>query len=148
VAKWTGGSGHSLNLVPVLRKARDVVVDIVEPFGLTGLLCINHLFPPFNDVRVRRAILAAMSQEEYMRAYVGDDNSMWKPMPGFFVRGSPFYNEEGGEILKGPCNLDAARKLLVKSGYSGEPVTVMAAQDIQSHKTWGDVTMDLLNRLG
>jgi peptide/nickel transport system substrate-binding protein len=109
---------------------------------------MNHLYPPFNDVQARRAILTAMSQEDYMRAYVGDDAKMWKPMPGFFVPGSPCYNEEGGEILKGPRNLDAAKRLLAQSGYSGEPVTFMAAQDLANHKAWGDVTVDLLTRLG
>src|SRR5580704_1068832 len=35
-----------------------------------------------------------------------------------------------------------------RRAYAGEPVTVMAAQDIVSHKAWGDVTADLLTRLG
>jgi hypothetical protein len=30
------------------------------------------------------------------------DDSLWKPMRGFFTPGTPLYNEEGGEILKGP----------------------------------------------
>ena len=80
---------------------------------------MNHLYPPFNDVRARRAILMAMSQEDYMRAIVGDDNALWKPLPGFFTPGTPLYTEEGGEILKGPRNLDAAKKLLAESGLHG-----------------------------
>jgi len=39
---------------------------------------MNHLYPPFNDVRARRAILMAMSQEDYMRAVVGDDTGLWR----------------------------------------------------------------------
>jgi integrase len=53
-----------------------------------------------------------------------------------------------GEILKGPRNLEAATRLLTESGYVGEPVTSMAAQDLAAHKAWGDVTADLLTRLG
>jgi hypothetical protein len=53
-----------------------------------------------NDVRARRAILTAMSQEEYMRAFVGGDPTLWKLLPGYFTPGTPLYNEEGGEILK------------------------------------------------
>src|SRR5262249_10567860 len=108
---------------------------------------MNHLYPPFNDVRARRAILTALSQEDYMRAYVGDDDSMWKPMPSCFTPRTPLYTEEGGEILKGPRRLDAAKRLLADSGYAGEPITCMAAQDIPPHKAWGDVTVDLLKRL-
>jgi peptide/nickel transport system substrate-binding protein len=136
------------DVVPLLRKDRNVMVDIADPLGIVGDFRMNHLVPPFNDVRARRAILAAMSQKDYMIAHVGDDKNMWKPMPGYFPPGTPLYTEEGGEILKGPRNLDAAKRLLGQSGYSGEPVTLMAAQDIPENKAWGDVTVDLLNRLG
>jgi peptide/nickel transport system substrate-binding protein len=69
-------------------------------------------------------------------------------MPSYFAPGSPLYTEEGGEILKGPRRLDAARRLLAESGYAGQLVTCMAAQDLPHHKAWGDVTVDLLKRLG
>jgi peptide/nickel transport system substrate-binding protein len=135
------------DLLPVLRKNPNVVTAIDEPVGVVGALVMNHLLPPFNDVRARRAILMALSQEDYMRAYVGDDDSLWKPIPGYFPPGTPLYTEEGGDILKGPRKVDAAKRLLADSGYRGEPVTLMAAQDIPPHKVWGDITVDLLKRL-
>jgi peptide/nickel transport system substrate-binding protein len=136
------------DLVPVLRKNRNVLVDIADPLGNIGSFRMNHLYPPFNDVRARRAVLMAMSQEDYMRALVGDDDDLWKPLPGFFTPGTPLYTEAGGEILKGPRNLDAAKKLLAQSGYSGQPVTCLVAQDQPITKAQGDVTADLLKRLG
>jgi peptide/nickel transport system substrate-binding protein len=136
------------DLVPMLRRNRNLVVEINDPLGLIGILGMNHLFPPFNDVRARRAMLAAISQEEYMHAFVGTDEKMWKPMPSYFTPGTPLYNEEGGDILKGPRRLDAAKRLLDESGYAGERVTSMAAQDLPHLKAWGDVTVDLLQRLG
>jgi peptide/nickel transport system substrate-binding protein len=135
------------DVAPVLRKNRDVVVDITDPLGQVGWLAMNHLHPPFSDVRARRAILMAMSQEDYMRAYVGEDDTLWKPLPSYLAPGA-LYTEEGGDILKGPRNLDAARRLLAESGYAGQPVTVMAGQDIPTSKAHGDVTVDLLRRLG
>jgi peptide/nickel transport system substrate-binding protein len=68
-------------------------------------------------------------------------------MPSYFTPGTPLYNEEGGDIFKGPRRLDAARRLLAESGYAGEPIVCMAAQDLPHHKAWGDVTVDLLKRL-
>jgi peptide/nickel transport system substrate-binding protein len=136
------------DLVPILRKNRNVAVDIQDPLGWVGLLVVNHLHPPFDDVRARRTLLAAMSQEDYMRAFVGDDAAMWKPMPGYFTPGTPLYNEEGGDILKGPRRFDLARAMLAESGYAGAPVTLMAAQDLANHKLWGDLTADLLRRVG
>jgi peptide/nickel transport system substrate-binding protein len=87
------------DLVPLLRKNRNVMLDIADPPGNIGSFRMNHLYPPFNDVQARRAILMAMSQEDCMRALVGDDDAPWKPLPGFFTPGTPLYNEEGGEIL-------------------------------------------------
>jgi peptide/nickel transport system substrate-binding protein len=136
------------DIVPALRKNRAVMVDVADPMGYIGTLFFNHLHPPFNDVRARRAVLMALSQADYMRAYVGTDDRMWKPLPGFFTPGTPLYNEEGGNILMGERNLEAAKRLLAQSGYAGAPVTSMAAQDNAAHKAWGDVTADLLTRLG
>jgi peptide/nickel transport system substrate-binding protein len=89
----------------------------------------------------------ATSQEDYMRAILDDDN-LWKPMRGFFTPGTPLYNEEGGEVLKGPRNFDAAKRLLVEGGYAGQPITCLVAQDISFVKAFGDVTADVLKRLG
>jgi peptide/nickel transport system substrate-binding protein len=136
------------DLIPLLRKNKNVVVDIADPLGDIGSFRMNHLFPPFNDVRARRAILMALNQEDYMRALIGSDDALWKPLPGFFTPGTPLYSEEGGEILKGPRNLDAAKKLLAESGYSGQPVTCLVAQDMAITKGMGDVTADLLKQLG
>jgi Bacterial extracellular solute-binding proteins, family 5 Middle len=136
------------DIVPVLRRSRNITVDVADPMGYIGTLFFNHLYPPFNDVRARRAVLMALNQEDYMRAYVGSDDAMWKPLPSYFTPGSALYNEEGGDVLKGRRNLDVAKRLLAESGYRGEPVTSMAAQDIAAHKAWGDVTADLLTHLG
>ena len=135
------------DLVPLLHKNRNLAVDIADPLGNIGSFRMNHLHPPFNDVRARRAILTAMSQEDYMRAVVGDD-TLWKPLPGFFTPGTPLYSEDGGEILKGPRRLDAAKRLLADSGYSGQPVTCVVAQDLQITKAQGEVSADLLRKLG
>src|SRR3954467_3862598 len=128
------------DLVPSLKKNRNINVDIADPLGNIGSFRMNHLHPPFNDVKVRRAVLTALSQEDYMRALVGDDTALWKPLPGFFTPDTPLYTEEGGEILKGKRDLAAAKKLLAESGYSGQPVTCVVAQDQPITKAQGDVT--------
>ena len=64
----------------------------------------------------------ALSQEDHMRAFVGDDDSLWKPMPGYFPPGTPLYTADGGDILKGPRKEEAAKRLLANSGYAGEPI--------------------------
>ncbi len=125
------------DLVPVLKSNRNISVDIADPLGNIGSFRMNHLYPPFNDVKARRAVLMALNQEDYMRALVGDDNSLWKLLPSFFTPDTPLYTEEGGDILKGKRDLAAAKKLLAESGYSGEPVTCLVAQDQPITKAHG-----------
>src|SRR6201997_393411 len=128
------------DLAPMLKSNRNVAVDIADPLGNIGSFRMNHLYPPFNDVRARRAVLTAMSQEDYMRAVAGDDTAVWRALPSYFTPGTPLYTEEGGEILKGPRAFDAAKRLLAESGYAGEPVSCLVAQDQPVIKAMGEVT--------
>ena len=125
-----------------------IKVDIADPLGNIGAFRLNHLHPPFNNVKVRRAVQMALSQEDYMRGVVGDDNSLWKALPGFFTPGTPLYTEAGGEVLKGKRDIEGAKKLLAESGYSGQPVTCLVAQDQPPTKAMGEVTADLLKKIG
>jgi peptide/nickel transport system substrate-binding protein len=50
--------------------------------------------------------------------------------------------------LKGKRDLAMAKKLLAESGYSGQPVTCVVAQDQPITKAQGDVTADLLKQMG
>lgn len=136
------------DLVPVLRRNRNLMVDIADPLGNIGSFRMNHLHAPFNDVRIRRAVMMAMNQEDYMRALVGDDTNLWKTLPSFFTPGTSSYTEVGGDILKGPRNMDAAKRLLSEAGYANQPVTCIVAQDQSITKAMGDVTADLLKRMG
>jgi len=136
------------DLIPLLRRNKKIAVEVADPLGHIGCFRINHLQPPFSDVRVRRAVMMAISQQDYMVALVGDDETMWKSVSGFFTPGTPLYTEAGGDILKGKRNMEAAKKLLAEAGYAGEPVTCLVAQDFPLVKPQGDVTADLLRRLG
>ena len=127
------------DLVPLLKKNRNIKVDIADPLGNVGSFRMNHLFPPFNEVKIRRAVQMALSQEDYMQAVVGSDEKLWKPQLGFFTNGTPLYTEAGGEILK-KHDLDGAKKLLVEGGYKGEPVTCIIAQDQAVTKAMGEIT--------
>ncbi len=136
------------DLVPLLKRNRNLNVDIADPLGNIGSFRMNHLHPPFNDARARRAVMMALSQEDYMRAVVGDDETLWKPLPSYFTPGTPVYSEAGGDVLKGPRRYDEAKKLLAESGYKGEKIVLLVATDVAITKAQGDVTADLLGRIG
>jgi peptide/nickel transport system substrate-binding protein len=136
------------DVVPLLKRNRNLNVDIGDPLGNIGSFRMNHLNPPFDKVGVRRAIMLALSQEDYMQAVAGDDQSLWKSCPSFFTPGSSLYTEAGGEALKGPRNYDAAKKMLAESGYAGETIELVVPVDVAITKAEGDVTADLLSKIG
>jgi peptide/nickel transport system substrate-binding protein len=136
------------DVVPLLKRNPGVRVDIADPLGNVGSFRMNHLYPPFSDVRARRAVQMALSQTDYMEAIVGEDHTLWQPMPSFFTPGTALYTEAGGEPLKGPRRVDEARQLLKDAGYAGEKIVLVVGTDQPIVKAEGDVTADLLGRLG
>ena len=83
-----------------------------------------------------------------MGAVVGDDQTLWRTLPGFFPPDTPLYTENGGEPLKGKRDYDLAKKLLAEAGYKNEPIILLVATDVATIKAQGDVTADLLQRIG
>ncbi|MFC0410468.1 ABC transporter substrate-binding protein [Roseomonas elaeocarpi] len=136
------------DLVPVLKSSDDLQVEIADPLGNIGAMRLNHLQPPFNDVRVRQALQMVISQEDCMRAIVGDDPALWKALPSFFTPGTPLYTEAGGDRLKGKRQVEAARKMVADAGHAGAKVVMLVATDVAITKAQGDVTAEALKQLG
>ena len=136
------------DLVPLLKRSAALNVDIADPLGNIGDMRFNHLNPPFNDVRARRAVMMALDQADFMRAVVGDDDKLWKMCPSFFTPGTPAYTDKGGQILEGPRKYDAAKALLKEAGYNGEKIAMLVPTDVAITKAEGDVAADLLGRIG
>ena len=135
------------DVVPLLKKNRDIAVDIADPLGNIGDLRMNHLYPPFNDQRVRQAVLIATSQPDYMQAIVGGDTNLWQASASFFTPGTPLYTDYGGDNLK-RHDIDAARKLVADAGHKGTKVVMVIGTDVPIVKAQGDVTADMLSKIG
>ena len=63
--------------LPVFAANKDVKVDIVDPLGNIGFLRFNHPLPPFNNPKMREAVLNLVNQKDYMPAVAGDEK-YWK----------------------------------------------------------------------
>ncbi|TCZ57957.1 ABC transporter substrate-binding protein [Roseicella aquatilis] len=136
------------DLLPLLRRNRAIKVETYDPTGLLALCRFNHLHPPFNNPAIRRALLGAASQADYMTAVIGTDRSMWQENVGFFPPGTPFASDVGIEPLKGPRDYDKVRRDLAAAGYKGEKVVLMGATDFPSLNALGQVCFDMLQKAG
>ncbi|TCZ66605.1 ABC transporter substrate-binding protein [Roseicella aquatilis] len=138
----------SFDLLPVLARDRRVTLTEMDPLGFIGCLRFNHLNPPFDNPAIRRAVLPALRQADFMTAVAGDVPGGWNEGIGFFAPGSPLASDEGMAALTGPRDLDAARRALAAAGYRGERVAVPAPSDFPNLKAMADVGADLLKRIG
>ncbi|MCQ4159638.1 ABC transporter substrate-binding protein [Roseomonas sp. GC11] len=134
------------DLLPMLGRNRNIGMQIADRLGKVGFMRLNHLQPPFNDVRVRRAVLLAIRQEDYLRTAIGDDTSLWTESFSCFPKGTPSYTESGRALM--PGDLKAAQAALKESGYAGQKVVIINPTDFPTIGALGQVTFDLLKRIG
>ena len=136
------------DLQPVLRRNRNVVLEIPDPTGLMGIARFNHLHPPFDKPAVRRALLGAVNQSDFMTAVIGTDRSLWRDDVGFFPPGTPMASDAGLGALSATPDMDKVKRDLAAAGYNGERVTLIAASDFPSLNALAQVTNDMLRRAG
>src|ERR1700761_5675512 len=99
----------------------------------------NMLPPPFDNVKLRRAILPAINQADFMNAAMGNDSELTRTGVGVFTPGSPLANTAGLEALTGPRDLALANKLVAESGYGGEKVVFIVPTDYPVLNAFGQV---------
>ncbi len=136
------------DLTPMLRQSPGVKVAVFDPLGALGVLAFNHLYPPFDNAKLLRALLPAVDQREYLDAAVGDQSDLGKSPAGFFTIGSPMANTAGLEALSGPRDLAKARQLVKESGYNGEKIILMSPTDQPLLAQFAQVTNSLFKKLG
>ena len=70
----------------------------------------NDVQPPFDNPAVRRALLGAIDQKEFMIAAQGEDTSLWAVPCGFFAPSSPLASDVGTSVLTGKRDYAAVKK--------------------------------------
>ena len=135
------------DLRPLLKAQRDIVMDYIDPSGWTGFIRFNQLQKPFNNVKIRQAVMMAVDQTEYLRIATGDDPGSATICKSMFPCGTPLGRPTAGaDAMRG--DLDAARALLKDGGYAGERVVILQAADLPPYGDFATLTADLLRRIG
>ncbi|TCR66582.1 peptide/nickel transport system substrate-binding protein [Bosea sp. BK604] len=137
-----------LDLLDVLRSARNVKVAVTDPTGMKADMRMNQAIPPFDNPEIRRALLGAVKQEDYCIAMAGTDPSGWKARVGFFVPGSPMASDAGLDVFDTPRDFAAVAAKIKAAGYKNEKVVIMSPGDIPAGKAASIVNADMLQKVG
>ena len=131
------------DFVPLLEKARGVKLLKTGKIDSTqGMIRLNHLHPPFDNVKARQAMYYLVNQEDYLRAIVGNPE-YYRVCHGLLTCGGPYENDGGSAFMK-EYNPKKAAQLMKEAGYKGEPITVLFTTD---HNTITPATQVLVQAM-
>jgi len=109
---------------------------------------LNHLQPPLDNPAIRRVLMKAVRQRDFMSAVAGTENTAWREHIGMIAPSSPFANNGGMEALSGTTDDAALRKELVAAGYKGEKIVMLAGSDVPRISAVCQVMADVGRRIG
>lgn len=126
--------------------ARDPAITVQGYPGFIGVVRFNQLHPPFDNVKMRQAVLAVADQRDYMSAMAGDQTNWRTCFSVYACDAEP--DEDDGGVLSGPRDWDRAKRLVAEAGYKGERIVVIDPADIAQLHAEALVTEQLLKKLG
>ena len=135
------------DLYPVLKADKNLKLETLNKLGFQTLGRMNFLYPPFDNVKIRRAAFLAMNQKDVLDALVGNPE-YYKICGAFFICDTPLATDVGSESLVKGNGMAEAKKQLAESGYDGTPVVIMAPGDVVTLKAQPVVAAQLLREAG
>ncbi len=138
----------TIDMLSLLNMSKDVESRITDPSGLMACMRLNHLWPPFDNPAIRRALLGAVNQTEYMVAVAGTDPHMWHVPAGIFCPGTPMASTAGLSVFEGKRDYDAVKREILAAGYKGEKVVLLAPTNFPTLKAEADVCNDMMKKVG
>jgi peptide/nickel transport system substrate-binding protein len=133
------------DVLPVLERNAAVRVATVSRYGFQGLLRFNHLHPPFDNPAVRRAVMLAVDQADYLAAVAGRP-AYARECRSMYGCGTPLETTAGMPLA---ADFEGARRMLRESGADlTRPVVIIHPADAPGIAALGLVSQALLTRLG
>lgn len=107
-----------------------VITNIVKPRGYT-MNVFNTVRPPFDDVRMRRAVNAAQDQEPIMIAGHGHP-AFFRLDPCLIFKETPWHTTQGQDRYD-LYDVELSRKLQEEAGYQGETIRLMTTREYEQY---------------
>ncbi len=134
------------DLLPVLKKDKAIALVDWNPLGNQYTFRFNWTHKPFDNQKIRQAVITAFNQEDFLKAVIGDP-AYYKTCKALFVCGTPLESTKGTEGLL-ESNFAKAKELLKEAGYDGTPVVLMQSTDLVVLTNLAPVAADLMRKAG
>ena len=119
---------------------------MIDKAGRQYILRFNTLQKPFDNAKVRQAVVVALRQKPFLEANVGDAR-FYRECKSLFPCGLPLKSSAGWEDrLNGDGA--AARKMLAEAGYDGTPIVILNPSDLVNHSSLAPVAKAQLEAAG
>ena len=136
------------DLLPMLRKAPGVRVVAIDPLFAPAVIALNHTQPPFDNEKIRQAILMVTDQKEFMTAVVGDQTNLMDVPMGIFTPNTPMASNTDMQVFTSKRDVPGAKKMVAESGYKGEKVVLMSPSDQPALAPMVQVTQSVFQEIG
>jgi peptide/nickel transport system substrate-binding protein len=112
-----------------------------------GWIVMNQLHPPFDNPKIRQALLYAVQQEKFLAGMGYPLDMRMTYCATFFVCGSPNDTAAGAAPFRTP-SVAKAKEALAAAGYKGEKVVVLLPTDVSYLNAAALVTVQTLKSIG
>lgn len=134
------------DLLPLMKEDENIQLADLNPFGNQYTFRFNVLHPPFDDPKMRQALMYAFDQEEFLYAAVGNED-YFTVCKAMFICGTPLATDAGFEdMLTG--NLAKAKELVAEAGYDGTPILLMHPTDLGILEPLPPVAKSIMESIG
>ncbi|BBK30634.1 peptide/nickel transport system substrate-binding protein [Stella humosa] len=136
-----------IDFLPMLESTPGVKLINHAAHGTMGQIVLNHLHPPFNNVKARQAMLSLINIPDYLNTVVAD-KKLQKLCYSYFGCGTPMETDAGAEPQKAAPDYKRAEQLFKEAGYKGEPITILHATDHQTINPANQVMIQQMRKAG
>ncbi|BBK43628.1 ABC transporter substrate-binding protein [Allostella vacuolata] len=119
-----------IDFLPILEATPGVKLDTHPAQGTQGIIQLNHLHPPFDNVKARQAMLHIVSNQDFLDT-IAPDKRLQRPCFSYLGCGTPMETDAGSEPYRAPKDYRKAEQLFKEAGYKGEPITILHATEHQ-----------------
>jgi peptide/nickel transport system substrate-binding protein len=134
------------DLYKLLKADKNIKLVNLNKWGNQYIFRFNQLFKPFDNPKIRQALLYAFNQKDFLDAVIGDPE-YYRICKAMFMCDAP-YSTTAGFKDKYENNFAKARELLKEGGYDGTPVVLLHSTDLYVLTNMAPVAKAFMEKIG